>query len=328
MGYGIRADLRHRFKVANERDELVLPTSGSDKRRLDRACRRGDLVSPARRVYALPEYWNKYGPIEQARRTIRALARLHPSWVFCHTSAAVIYRLEVGYGQLGMIHVASAPESHTRSIDAIQRHVIRGDEFAWVDGVPVTSFDRTVFDCVRMSRFPRALAIADSALRESGKSADEFLSAFRALHKGHRNWERAIQILPYANPLAENGGESVARATMIKLGYEVPQLQVEIPNPVDPTKKYRVDFFWELPTGSVVGELDGHDKYVDPGMTDGKSTLEVMTDERLRESRISGSNLKVLRFSYKDVSNYAKFSHLLDCYGIPNGRPVPAIAWP
>ena len=270
MGYGIHDGLKERFLLANERGELVVPVSKTDSRRLERAFKRGDIIRPARCVYALPECWEKLNPIEQARRAIRALAKLHPAWVFSHTSAAVIHNLEVGYGQLGRIHLACTPQSRTQSIGTIQRHFIREDAFEQVDGVNVTSLERTTFDCMRASRFPRALAIADSALRVSGKGPDELVSAFRALHKGHRNWQRPIEVMPYASPLAENGGESVARATMIKLGYEVPRLQVVVPNLVDPAASYRVDFYWELADGPVAGELDGHDKYVDPGMTNGR----------------------------------------------------------
>lgn len=326
MGYGIRNDLRHRFEEAHGKGEFVVPRTEVEAKRLLRAYKRGDILRTARRVYVLKEQWNQLKPIERERRTIRALATLHPTWVFSHVSAAVIHKLEVGYRQLGIIHVACEPRSHARSSASICRHVTTGDQIVRVDGVNVTSLERTAFDCMRSSRFPRALAIADSTLRMSGKSNDEFIKSFRAIHKGHRNGERSIEIMRYADPRAENGGESVARATMIKLGYQIPELQIDIPNSVDPSKPYRVDFYWHLQDGPVAGELDGHDKYIDPAMTNGRNVLEILTAERLRESRISGSHVKVLRFSYNEVCHYQTFSHLLDVFGIPGGREVPPIA--
>ena len=36
----------------------------------------------------------------------------------------------------------------------------------------------------------------------------------------------------------ERGGESLARATMVRLGFETPHLQVELPDPIDPRKRF------------------------------------------------------------------------------------------
>ena len=326
MGYGIRNDLREQFDEAFRVGRFVWPKSKQEAGRMRKAWRRGDLVRLARRVYALREQLDTLNPVERELYTIRTLAALYPSWVFSHTSAAVVHNLEVGYGQLGTIHVACNIKSHTRSRGNICRHVINSDSFAQVDGINVTSLERTTFDCMRTGRFPRALAIADSALRKTGKDVGHFVEAFERLHGAHENKRRPIEIMAYADGRAENGGESVARASMIKLGYEVPDLQVEVPNLFDRTQPYRVDFYWDLKSGPVAGELDGHNKYVDHTMTKGKSMLEVFSDERLRESRISGSDVRVMRFSYTDVRNYKLFGHLLDVFGIPGNRPVPPIA--
>lgn len=326
MGIGVHSDLRKRFEEAFHNQLFVWPESRIDAGRLLRAHQRGALVRPAPRVYALESHWNQLDPLERQRRVIRSLARLHPNWIFSHTSAALFHNLEVGYGQLGTIHVANSLKSHTRSTNSICRHVIHNDKPMQIEGVTVTSLERTAFDCLRSSRFPRALAIADSALRISKEEREHFVDAFAQHHGRHANKDRAIEIMHFADKRSENGGESVARATMIKLGYMVPDLQVIVPNAVNPDEPYRVDFYWDLRTGPVAGELDGRDKYVDPLMTGDKSTLEVLTAERLRESRISGSNVKVLRFSYADVRNYPTFSHLLDAFGIPNHMPVPPVA--
>ena len=326
MGYGIHSDLHEQFDEAFKAGRFVWPKTKSEASRMRRACRRGDLVRLARRVYALREQSDSLDPIERELLTIRTLAALYPSWVFSHTSAAVVHGLEVGYGQLGKIHVACDARSHTRSSSSVCRHIINSDTFVQVDGIKVTSIERTAFDCMRTGRFPRALAIADSALRKTGKDINYFIESFEKLHGGHSNKRRPIEIMTYADQRAENGGESVARASIIKLGYMVPDLQVEVPNLFEKDRPYRVDFYWDLESGPVAGELDGHDKYVDPEMTAGRSMLEVFSDERLRESRISVSNVKVMRFSYADVRSYKQFGELLDAFGIPRNRPVPPIA--
>ena len=326
MAHGIRSDLRKRFDEAYEGGRFLWPKTATEASRMLRASKRGELVCPVRRIYALCEHWDKLRPVKRELFTIRTLAAMHPSWVFSYTSAAVVHGLEVGYGQLGTIHVDCGMRSHTRSSGKIRRHAIVNSEFEQVDGINVTSLVRTTFDCMRTSRFPRALAIADSALRISGKDASYFIDAFGRLHGGHTNQSRPAEIMVFANGQAENGGESVVRASIIKLGYEVPELQVGVPNPFDPEHPYRVDFYWDLENGPVAGELDGHDKYMDPVMTNGRSLQEVLTDERLRESRISGSNVKVMRFSYNDARDYDKFGQLLDVFGIPGGKTIPLIA--
>ena len=66
-----------------------------------------------------------------------------------------------------------------------------------------------------------------------------------------------------------------------------------------------------------MGELDGGEKYVNPKMTGGKSALEVMRDERRRESRVTASCDAVVRFSPADVADNWRFSQLLDAFGVP-----------
>ena len=57
---------------------------------------------------------------------------------------------------------------------------------------------------------------------------------------------------------ARNGGESMARAIMIDLGFVPPDLQVEICDLDESDQVVAVDFHWMLPDGGVVvGELDG-----------------------------------------------------------------------
>ena len=134
MGYGIRDDLHKQFDEAFEAGRFLWPKNKQEAGRMRTAWKRGDLVRLARRVYALREQSDALNPVERELRTIRTLAALYPSWVFSHTSAAVVHNLEVGYGQLGTIHVACSARSHTRSRGNICRHVIHSDAFTRVDG--------------------------------------------------------------------------------------------------------------------------------------------------------------------------------------------------
>ena len=64
--------------------------------------------------------------------------------------------------------------------------------------------------------------------------------------------------------------------------------------------------------------LDGRDKYVLPEMTQGRDAIDVMRDERRRESRIT-AGARVLRFSYGEVIKEERFTQMLTLYGIPRG---------
>ena len=124
---GIREDLRQRCVEAYNAGHCLIANSSSDSRRLRKACERGDLVSPAKGVFALPEIWRDLKPRVREWQKLQALAMLHPDWVFSHTSAAVIHGLYVSNDKLGTVHIANERRSHGRSTASVARHVIEGD---------------------------------------------------------------------------------------------------------------------------------------------------------------------------------------------------------
>ena len=101
---------------------------------------------------------------------------------------------------------------------------------------------------------------------------------------------------------SENGGESLARGTMIEAGFSIPQLQIPF---TDPTtgERFRVDFLWRADDGRIiVGEFDGTAKYVDPEMTGRKSIQETVQTERNREQALRRAGVtEVVRFTFDDV---------------------------
>ena len=325
MPIGIRNDLRERLLSAHRKGFCTMPMSASDSHRLREAYRRGDIACPFKGMYALPEVWESYSPYTREWQKLRTLARKHPNWVFCDVSAAVLYGLDVSYSLLDQVHVARDKNSHTRSRADITFDAIHGDTCTQLGITKVTTLERTVFDCARHYAFPHALGIADSALRYSGRDTHHFLSYCDDMHKNHRDIWRAKETIELANGKAENGGESYARAIMIQQGFMMPKLQVEIQDTIDQSLTYRVDFFWDLSNYAVAGELDGREKYVNPQMTRGQDALSVLTDERLRESRITAS-VRVARFSFADVLNTSKFCRILEGFGIPRGFDIPRVA--
>lgn len=321
----LRRDLAERFCEAEKSGRCLVARSESEAHRLRAAVRRGLLVSPASQVYARPERWDDLGAAEKSLYVIRALSALHPDWTFCHVSAALVYGLSVSNRLLGSAHVAARRGcAHARP--GVVRHAISNDGFELVSGIRVTSLARTVLDCAREAGFRDALALVDSALRVSGLSKEELARRVRQVGRHVRGCERVCDIIALGDARAESGGESIARAVMYELGFMQPDLQVRVADEVDGGEPYRVDFAWELPGGTVVyGELDGREKYRNPNMTGGRDVVDVLADERLRESRVGVGGARVMRFSFGDVVNEKRFAHLLRTYGIPEGYPVPAV---
>ena len=250
------------------------------------------------------------------------MSRQHEPWVFCFSSAALIHGIEVPRALLREIHVnARGRAGHVRD-KRLRIHAIRGMKSVEIDGVRVTDFWQTVVDCLRTQPFSLSLAIADSALRITGVTRDELLSRVRTHGRGRPGYRRAQATAFWANGLAENGGESRVRAFFIERGYPVPLIQVELPNPAEPWRTFRVDFYWELPDGRiVVGEFDGAVKYKEDAgdslasAVAGRAVGQVMY-ERQRESRLTLLGYPVLRFTYDDLLNPDRMEQLLAGAGI------------
>lgn len=291
---------------------------------------RGEVVKPAPGVYTRKPCWESLSKRERAYRTIAALQRIHPTWTFCRTSAAIALGLPISLNDLDSVHIAVEPAQRNRSTKGVNRHVVERDEPITVRGIRTTSLERTVLDCMRTADFGMAVAVSDYALRQSalakarrgrsGQSRERYLAYFsspgmREL-KGAR---RASIAMLYADPRSESVGESLARAAMIEMGFALPDLQATLPHPLNPKKLYRVDFCWLREDGvRILGEFDGAVKYEDPETRGGLPALKVLENERRRESLLSVYGMPMVRFSYKDVMNRSYFARLLRRFGVPH----------
>lgn len=304
------AEVDQRCIVPSDRNESILMR----KKTAD-----DTLVMPFPGLYLRKEFAEGQTPADITLLVMHTLAELHPGWVFRQASAAIAHGLEVPLADVSKVQVLIDQNCHTKSTDSVIRSSRNAKEITPVkaSGVKVTPLDQTVVDCLSELDFPRALGVADSYLRrtKSGQRALRELIENSKLNATRR--AAALEVASWADPLSENGGESFARGVMIELGFEAPQLQVTIPEEIDGTFP-RVDYYWLTEDGVViVGELDGKEKYYKPGMTDGKTVAEVMSEERIRESRISLTNAKVMRFTFAQVLNKAYFEHLLSEAGVP-----------
>jgi hypothetical protein len=264
-------------------------------------------------------YWSRLSYSEKGWHILRSLVLLHPNWTFCAATAAWVWGITESYALLDRIFVTTMCESHVCTKGRVQRVLIRkglDDRYTLRSGIQVTLPERTIFDCARFLPFHDSLAICDAALRNQLCEVDEMAEYLRGMAR-HRRWKRALRVWLHADGRAENGGESMARARIIELGFAIPDLQVPFEDPVN-HREYRVDFLWTCADGhQIIGEFDGMQKYTDPELRGGRSVEQVLRDERRRESRLSIKNVAIMRFDYSEVCDPIRFAKLLTQFGVP-----------
>ena len=313
-GMSIGSDLDFLFSEAEITSSCVSVQGSSMGNALVRRMNKGEVVRTAPGLYARAAYWSGLDPASRALHIIQGLCDQRPDRIFCFVSAALVHGLDVSYRLLGNAHIAA---SRSRRGNGIVYHAapVSGAGFAGM--IRVTSLVQTVFDCIRSLSFPFALAIADSALRKTERSAGDFADEMACCCKGRVGMARALAIMGKADGRAENGGESYARAVMLEHGVMEPDLQIEHWDPIG-GGSFRTDFGWHgLPTGDVAGELDGVVKTEDPTMLGFRTIRDALRDERMRESRLTALGLKVARFTFPQVCAVRPLLRILDGFGVP-----------
>lgn len=276
----------------------------------------GELVRPMPGMYARSSYWAALGRREKMLHVIRTLSIRHPTWVFSHAAAALAHGLEVPFALYWPIHYVTERAGGGKSQRLMCHHRAVRCESVRADGIRVTPAAQTVVDCARTYAFRNALAQADSALR-LGLTTKPALAAHLEQCQNRRNVRRVQGLLTAADPRPENGGESVVRAIMMEQGLPMPELQYPIPNPEAPRRVYRADFVFDVRGEYLVDmELDGYDKYDDPGMTRGRTALKVHMEERQREAQITAYGIRVVRFGFWQAVNVDLLLRRLALYGV------------
>lgn len=294
------AALEQKLASAESARLCIHPDNESLRRSLRARMLEGEVVEPYRGLYARRQWWMSHDYTERCRIVLRTLSKNHPTWIFTHASAAVMHGLDGIGRRLQTIEVATSSKSHIRSTPSCRRRAATDIKAVKLDGVRVTSLERTVFDCARHYSFPEGLAVADAALRHGTTTLPKLMQAATAFRGyGKAQFDQALH---YATGKTDNGGESFAYGVMIELGFALPQLQQTVTNPTDPTRKYRVDFLWTSAQGKIiVGELDGKVKYADDHMLHNGDLRQTLLNEKYREDQLRLIVDKVVRFSFADV---------------------------
>lgn len=307
--------------TAERRGLCASATNRDELNRFTYLRRKGELVSPYAGLFASADVWSRLLPSQRTRRVMRTLARLHPAWIFVGPSAALVHDLAVPTSAMWPLFIATMGNSTGKSYANVRRRRISQCEVLVIDDMRATSLDRTVVDCMCTLEFPDALAVADSYLSKTNQPRERLEAMVAKPQMGKAGIRNARLVASLADGRAESWGESEARAAMIELGFQMPDLQVPYQDPV--TGKWcRADFSWNLgDAGTVIGEMDGLLKYTDPAITGGDA-LGVFVRERQRESRLTIGGRSVMRFTPAQVKDRPYFAQLLDSYGIPRVEPL------
>jgi hypothetical protein len=282
------------------RRELL--AAGYTSGEVQRERRAGTLLSVRRGAYVRPED-ERLGRAADRHRllVISTVRELSPDSVVSHASAAVMHGLPIWGIALDKVEVTRAASSGGRTTSGVRRHTapLTPGEITMVDGVLVTTVDRTLADIARTVDMERAVVPADAAMRRHlvDRAA---LDAALVRAAGWPGIPAARRALGFANPGAASPGESRSRVAMHRFGLPEPQLQWPV---VDAgTVIAETDFGWaELRT---VGEFDGQVKY-GRALKPGQSPGDVVFAEKVREDAVRATDLGVVRWIWDDLDDFS-----------------------
>ncbi|WKG03181.1 DUF559 domain-containing protein [Mycolicibacterium sp. HK-90] len=124
-----------------------------------------------------------------------------------------------------------------------RQDLICDGEVMRIDGLSVTSVERTAFDLGRRGLIGAAVARLDALARATGLKADDVLAlAARHRHaRGLRQLERALDLF---DPGGQSPKETWLRLMLIDAGFPRPQTQLPVLGP-DGYPRYFLDLGWE-----------------------------------------------------------------------------------
>ncbi|MEO8093946.1 MAG: type IV toxin-antitoxin system AbiEi family antitoxin domain-containing protein [Pseudolysinimonas sp.] len=292
--------------------------AGEDPRRLRDGVRQGLFVRVRRGAYCTRVRWDSLSNRERHVLAVRAVVRdTAPPFLVAGRSAAAVY---------GMPFCAFWPERVTllvpwrgggSSEPGIARTTnsaasARADSF---DGIPITTRDRTVLDVAREAGHANAVALLDWAQSRRRKTPLKRESVEAELRRSDftRGRRAASAAFAFSTHLSDSPGESLARVAIHRLGFEVPQLQVEF---TDSQGAMYPDFYW--PSIRVAAEFDGKVKYTRDEFTGG-DPAEVVWKEKQREDRLRRQVARVDRIVSADVADPRRLARILTDAGVPRG---------
>jgi hypothetical protein len=293
-------------------DRRHLERSGWTPRTIRAASAGGRLHRVRRGWFIDRKEWDELWPESRHRAEVLAVARSATTTrpVFSHVSAAVLWNLPLYRTVPSRVHVIADRAHHRHSVPGILRHegAVPGVDVDEIEGLRVTTLDRTAYDVIRTVPGETALAVADAAVaRIAGEpwafdalAAEDMMRSLerRTRTPGARGIQQAREITALADGRAQLPLESVTRYRLHQLGFATPTLQMPISAPDGGT-------FWmdiAVEEARTFIECDGLSKYRDPGVRRDRSVEDVLLDEKSREDWIRGvTGWRIVRVDSSDM---------------------------
>ena len=292
-----------------------------DSRGLRRDAERGILVRLRRGAFVTRGVWD--GADSRERHLLRARAALavtaRPS-ALAGVSAAALWGMPIDEDWPSDITILDEWRGGGRSEPGLRKTAagFRTASTQIVDGISVTSIERTALDVARTHSFAKAIGKLDWVLwrkRQGAPKKDLLIDELNLLNPrfGMRHLERCVA---FSTSLSDSFGESTARAVIHLLGFEAPELQVEF---FDSQGKMEPDFYWR--SVRKIAEFDGKAKYTRAEFTRGNPG-EVVWREKKREDRLRAMEVGITRILTEHVETPARLDRMLFDAGIPRGGPT------
>ncbi len=208
-----------------------------------------------------------------------------------HDSAAALLGLPTLKPEREIVHFTNGQSSggFARGLRHVHAAPIYADHTTLVDGLVVTTLERTAVDIAVAGTFAQALVVFDAALR---LGADRAVMAKMLKSRRRQGITTARRALKLADGLSESVGESWSRAHIIEADLAMPRLQNTF---LVEGQEYRTDFDWN---SLLIGEFDGKLKY-GRCLRPGETLRDALIREKAREDalrRVLGA--MVLRWTW------------------------------
>lgn len=173
---------------------------------------------------------------------------------------------------------------------AMSRAHLDVTEIVMLDGLAVTTMQRTCLDLARHRGLAAGLTVGDAALRTRLLTQASAREAAHALPPGARGRRIAVRVAEHIDARRESPLESWSWARFLQWRLPLPSIQVQIVDELGFAFAF-VDYLWEA--CRLVGECDGALKY--------GSKADLLREKR-REDRIRECGYRVVRWEWADVA--------------------------
>lgn len=226
-----------------------------------------------------------------------------PAEIFSHISAALIHNLPISHPVTHQVEVVRPGTNRKFKTIHVRGSRIPKNHRATIDGAEVTTLERTLIDVARSYNLDVSVPMIDDALHRELTTREKILTTFaQCLEK--RSSAKVRLAIDLADSRRESPAEAVAAVRFHEHGITglEPQVTFRADNL---NRNIRVDFCHRR--ARLIVEIDGIGKlYLGSGVP-----REELEQERRREQWLRDQGWQVIRISWKELFEEAKFYDIL-----------------